>query len=285
MKKLTTFWNTFQKSLLDLHYYKDIAKASFWFSFKYLFFLLICLSLVRSVQLGIQYSKIKNKIPSYISMGRNELLGLYPKKLELRISNGKLYTNVDEPYFIKFPKVFGNMDGKHLAVIDTKGVADNYPKYNALILATRQALVYPDKQQGNALSTKMYYFSDFKRSLYVDHSLYSKLIQTADPFIKKLPELIDTFVVIGLILFPFFGGLFWLFGTLFALSFLTLLVWLMEKILKTRYGYKTLFRLGMHGITWPILFSFMLNITNQSVPYLYNLIFIVWMGFVLLKNK
>ena len=218
-------------------------------------------------------------------MGRNELLGLYPKELELRISNGKLYTNVVEPYFIKFPKVFGNMDGKHLAVIDTKGVADNYPKYNALILATRQALVYPDKQQGDALSTKMYYFSDFKRSLYIDHSLYSKVIQSADPFIKKLPELIDTFVVIGLILFPFFGGLFWLLGTLFALSFLTLLVWLMEKILKTPYGYKTLFRLGMHGITWPILFSFMLNITNQSVPYLYNLIFIVWMGFVLLKNK
>lgn len=285
MKRLTTFWNTFQKSLLDFNYYKDVVKASYWFSFKYLLFLLICLSLVRSVQLGIQYSKIRNKIPSYITMGKKELTSLYPKELELRISNGKLYTNVVEPYFIKFPKVFGNMDGKHLAVIDTKGVADNYPKYNALILATRQALVYPDKQQGGALSTKMYYFSDFKRSLYIDHSLYSKMIQSADPFIKKLPELIDTFVVIGLILFPFFGGLLWLLSTLFALSFLTLLVWLMAKILKTSYGYKTLFRLGMHGVTWPILFSFMLNITNQSVPYLYNLIFIVWMGFVLLKNK
>lgn len=285
MKKLNTFWITFQRSLLDFNYYKDIAKATYWFSFKYLLFLLICLSLVRSVQLGINYSKIKNKIPSYISMGRNELLGLYPKELELRISNGKLFTNVVEPYFIEFPKVFGNVDGKHLAVIDTKGVADNYPKYNAFVLATRQALVYPDKQQGDVTSTKMYYFSDLKRSLYIDYTLYSKILKNMDPFIAKLPMYIDRSVIIGLLLLPFFGGLFWLSGTLFALLFLTSLVWLMEKILKTSYGYKTLFRLGMHGVTWSILFSFMLDITNQSIPYLYNLIFIVWMGFVLFKNK
>lgn len=285
MKKLNTFWNSFQRSLLDLHYYKDIVKASYWFSIKYLLFLLVCLSLVRSVQLGVKYSNIKEKIPSYISMGRNELLALYPKELELRISNGKLFTNVVEPYFIEFPKVFGNMDGKHLAVIDTKGVADNYPQYDTFILATRQALVYPDKQQGSAISTKMYYFSELKRSLYIDHALYSKMVQSVDPFIKKLPKIIDSFVIVGLISLPLFGGLFWLLGTLFGLIFLTILVWIMEKIAKTSFGYKTLFRLGMHGVTWSILFSFMLESTNQSVPYLYNLIFIVWMGFVLLKNK
>ncbi len=285
MKKLNTFWNTFQRSLLDLHYYKDIVKASYWFSFKYLLFLLVCLSLVRSVQLGIHYSKIKNKIPSYISTGRKELVALYPKELELRISNGKLYTNVIEPYIIEFPKVFGNMEGKHLLVIDTKASPIAYKTYNTLVLATRDVLVYPDKQQRDTTTTQMYFFSDLKKSLYIDFYLYNKLIQNMDPFIAKLPMYIDRSVIIGLLLLPFFGGLFWLSGTLFGLLFLTLLVWFMEKILKTSYGYKTLFRLGMHGVTWSILFSFMLDITNQSVPYLYNLIFIVWMGFVLFKNK
>lgn len=285
MKKLNTFWNTFQNSLLDFNYYKDIAKASFWFSFKYLLFLLVCLSLVRSVQLGMRYSKVKNKIPSYISLGRNELIKLYPKELELRISNGKLFTNVKEPYFIEFPKILGNSEGKHLAVIDTKGVADNYPKYNTIILATRNALVYPDKQQGNISSTKMYYFSEVKRSLYIDYSLYSKLIQSMDPFMAKLPVYIDKLVIIGLFLFPFFGGLFWLFGVLFGLLFLTLLVWIMEKILKISFGYKTLFRLGMHGITWSVLFTFLLELTNQTVPNLFSIIFLAWMGFVLYKLK
>lgn len=285
MKKLNTFWNSFQKSLLDFTYYKDIAKVSFWFSFKYLLFLLICLSLVKAVALGVGYTSIRKNIPSYIAIGKKELIALYPKELELRISNGKLYTNVSEPYTIEFPKLFGDMDGKHLVVIDTKGVADDYPKYNTVILATRAALVFPEKQQGNRTTTQLYYFSELKRSVYMDYSGYSKIVQGLNPLIAKLPKLIDITVVIGLILLPLVGGLFWTSSTLFGLLFLTLFIWIIEKIAKTHYRYKTLFRMGMHGITWAILFSFLLDITNKSVPYLFNLIFIAWMTFVLLKNR
>jgi hypothetical protein len=285
MKKLKTFWYSFQKSLLDFTYYKDVAKASFWFSYKYLFLLLVCLSLIRSVQLGVAYSTVRKNIPSYVAIAKKELTNIYPKELELRISNGKLYTNVEEPYTIEFPKVFGDMGGKHLIVIDTKGIADNYPKYNTIVLATKQALVYPDKQQGNRVTTQLYYFSELNRSLYMDHSEYSKLVKNADPFFAKLPKLIDIAVVTIFLLLPLFGGFFWLSGILFGLVFLTIAVWIIEKILKTSYGYKTLFRMGMHGATWSILFSFLLDVTNQKVDYLYNLIFLGWMIFVLVKNR
>lgn len=285
MKKINTFWNTFQKSLLDFTYYKDIAKASYWFSFKYLLFLLVCLSLVRSVQLGAAYSLFRKNIPSYIATGYKELVQFYPKELELRISNGKLYTNVQEPYTIEFPKVFGDVDGTHLIVIDTKGIADDYPKYKTIVLATRQALVFPDKQQSSQATTKMYYFSELKRSVYMDHALYAKAVESLKPFLAKLPKLADAVVIVSLALLPFLGGLLWTLSTLFGLMFLTLLVWLIEKIVKTSYGYTTLFRLGMHGVTWSILFTFLLDITNQKVDYLYNLIFIAWMTFVLIKNN
>lgn len=285
MKKLKTFWYSFQKSLLDFTYYKDITKASFWFSYKYLFLLLVCLSLIRSIQLGVAYSTVRKNIPTYIAIAQRELTNIYPKELELRISNGKLYTNVEEPYMIEFPKVFGEMGGKHLAVIDTKGVADDYPKYNTIILATKQALVYPDKQQGSRVTTQLYYFSELNRSLYIDHSTYSKLIKNADPIFAKLPKIIDITVMSGLFLLPFVGAFFWQSGTLLGLVFLTLIIWIVDKILKTSYGYKTLFRMGMHGVTWSILFSFLLDITNQRVSYLYNLIFVAWMIFVLVKNR
>ncbi|MCX6732549.1 MAG: DUF1189 family protein [Candidatus Roizmanbacteria bacterium] len=285
MKKLKTFWYSFQKSLLDFGYYKDVAKASFWFSYKYLFLLLICLSLIRSVQMGVGYIAIRKNIPSYITTVQRELVNIYPKELELRISNNKLYTNVKEPYAIEFPKVFGDMDGKHMVVIDTKGVVDDYPKYNTVILATKLALVYPDKQQGNRTSTQVYYFSDLDRSIYMDHAGYSKLIQRTNPFFAKLPKMIDIAVVVGIILLPFVGAFFWQSGTLLGLVFLTLIMWIIEKILKTSYGYKALFRMGMHGATWSILFSFLLDITNQKVSYLYNLIFVAWMIFVIVKNK
>ncbi len=281
MKKLTTFWYSFQKSLLDPQYYRDIARASFRFSFKYLFLLLVCLSLVRSVQLGYRYSKVHNKIPSYIATGKSILLQLYPKELELRISNGKLYTNVVEPYVINFPPQFGDMGVKHFIVIDTNGVADNYPKYNTLVLATRQALVYPDQQQGNKTTTQMYYFSDMKQSVYIDYSIYTKMVQSLNPFVAKLPHLIALIVVGSLVIFPIVGGFFWLLGVLFGLLLLTLFTWLMAKIFKVSYTYKTLYRLGMHAVTWSILFSFILDMTHVQVPSLYNLIFVVWMGFIL----
>ncbi len=286
MKKFATFWTSFQKSLLDYTYYKDIAKASYWSSFKYLLFLLVCLSLVRTIQLGVGYTFMRKNIPSYVAIGQKELAAFYPRELELRISNGNLYTNVKEPYVIEFPKIFGDSEGKHLIVIDTKGTADDYPKYNTIILATKKALVFPGKEQASRTTTQLYYFSDLKRSVYMDHTEYTKMIQSLNPFFSKLPKLIDQLVVIGLILFPFFGGLLWVSSTLFGLTFLTIVIWLVEKIIKTSsYGYKTLFQMGMHGLTWSILFTFLLEITNQKVSFLYNLIFIAWMIFVLIKNK
>jgi hypothetical protein len=285
MKKLKTFWHSFQKSLLDFAYYKDIAKVSFWFSFKYLLFLLICLSLIRSVQLGVVYSLARKNIPSYLSIAKKELAAFYPKELELRISNGKLYTNVQEPYTIEFPKVFGDVEGKHLIVIDTKASPTAYKTYNTIVLATREVLIYPDRQRANTTTTQMYFFSDLKKSIYIDQTEYLKLVASLNPYIEKLPKFIDMAVVIGLLLLPLVGGFFWTSGTLFGLLFLTLIIWIVGKLMKSSYGYKTLFRMGIHGSTWSILFTFLLDITNQRLAFLYNLIFIVWMIIVLVKNK
>lgn len=285
MQKLKTFWYSFQNSLLNPSYYLEVVKARYWFSFKYLFFLLVCLSLVRSVQLGSAYALIRNTIPSYITTGKSELLKLYPKELELRISNGKLYTNVEEPYIIEIPKIFGETGGMHLAVIDTEGKADDYLEYNTLVLATRQALVYPEKKQGDRTTTQMYYFSELKRSIYIDYSLYKKGIDALSPYLDKLPKVLDYSVVLGLILLPFFGGLFWTSGTLFGLVFLTAIMWIIEKIMKTTYGYGTLFRMGMHGVTWAILFTFLLDTTGRHISSLYSLIYFGFMIFILVKNK
>lgn len=285
MKKLTTFWYSFQKSLLDLSYYKDIVKTSYWFSFKYLFFLLTILTIARSFQLGLEYGKVRNRIPEYIQIAKQELTALYPSELELRISNGKLYTNVEEPYVLDFPARFGDMDGKHLLVIDTLASPAAYKEYNTLVLATREVLIYPDRQQGNRTTTQMYFFSDIKRSVYVDHTVYTKMINTLNPLFEKLPRVIEITVIALLILLPLFGGLFWTSGVLFGLLFLTVIVWIMAKIMRVTLGYKTLYRLGMHGVTWSILFTFILDMTNQPIPHIFNLIFVLWMGTVLYRLR
>jgi len=285
MKKLYTFWYSFQKSLLDPQYYKDIIKASYWFSFKYLFFLLTILSIVRSVQLGTEYLKVRSKIPEYIKIGKQELAALYPKELEVRISNGKLFTNVKEPYFIDFPKRFGDVGEQHLIAIDTKASPSAYKTYKSLVLATREVLVYPDKQQGESVTTKMYFFSDMKQSLYIDHSKYIKIVESINPFLVKLPSYIEIAVIVGLIIIPLFGGIFWASSTLFGLYILTIFVWIVAKLAKKNLDYNTLLRLGMHGATWAILFTFILDLTNKSTPGGFNIIFLLWMTFIVLKMK
>jgi len=231
------------------------------------------------------YTTVRKNIPTYIERGKKELIALYPKELELRISNGNLYTNVKEPYSIEFPSFMGDMGGKHLAVIDTKGSADNYPKYSTMVLATKQTLVFPSKEQGTKTSTQIYYFSDLKRSVYMDHTAYMNIVQSLNPLLAKLPRIIDIAVLVCLILLPFLGALLWTSSTLFGLFFLTVIVWMIEKIIKTSYGFKTLFRMGIHGVTWSILFSFLMDITNQKANFLFSLIFIVWMTVVLIKNR
>lgn len=284
--KLSTFWTTFQRSLLDFGYYKDVAKASFWFSYKYILLLLICLSVIRSAQLGFLYTTARNKIPSYIATGKRELINVYPKELELRISNGRLYTNVSEPYIIEIPKVFGEVQDRHLIVIDTSASPTAYKSYNTYVLATRDVVVYPNRQRnGGAETTQMYFFSDLKRSMYMDYSGYVKIINQLNPIIAKLPKLIDIVVTVCIFLLPFLGGLLWTSSVLFGLLFLTIFTWIIGKIVGSQYGYKALFRLGIHASTWPILFSFLLDITNQKVDYLYNIIFIGWMTFIIVKNK
>jgi len=42
--------------------------------------------------------------------------------------------------------------------------------------------------------------------------------------------------------------------------------------------------MGMHGATWAILFSFLLDFTRQDA-HPFNMIFILWMLYVLYTNR
>ena len=245
--------------------------------------LLTLILLLHAVQLGIGYSLVRKDIPSGIDKIERAAQNIYPANLELRISNGKLYTNVTEPYVVDAPANWGDMGGKHLLVIDTAGTVDNYPQYDTWVLATRTALVYPDSSRsGRTTSTRqIFYFSELNRSLFIDKMVYTSLLAAAHPFVLKLPQYIDIAVVIGMVLMVLAGGFFWELGVLFGLLFLTMIIWVIARIMQMQLGYKSLFKMGMHGLTWALLAGQLLSALNQSVPYAYPLVFILWMVVVL----
>lgn len=286
MKKLKAFWYILRRSLLDPLYYKELLSVSFGFSYKYIWMLLTCLVVVGLIPIAGSYISYRSQIPSKLQEIKTTVLSLYPNELELRISNGKLYTNVDEPYAIPIPKSWGDMGKESLLVIDTSATVEDYPDTNAFMLATRNALVYPDRgSNAESYSTRVFYFREIPRSIYMDKDRYETILYQLDPYIQKAPLIIDWVVAIIVIIAPWFGGLMWSVVVLIGLIFNTFFLYLTARILRLSYSYGQLYRLAMHGVTWSLLTQLLLTITKQEIPYASSVVFFLWMGVVFLSLK
>lgn len=286
MKKLKAFWYILRRSLLDPLYYKELLSVSYGFSYKYIWMLLTCLVVVGLIPITGSYISYRSQIPSKLQEIKTTVLLLYPNELELRISNGKLYTNVDEPYAIPFPKSWGDMGKESLLVLDTSATVEDYPDTNAFMLATRNALVYPDRgSNAESYSTRVFYFREIPRSIYMDKDRFESILYQLDPYIQKAPLIIDWVVAIFVIIAPWFGGLMWSVGVLLGLIFNTFFLYLTARILRLSYSYGQLYRLAMHGVTWSLLTQLLLTFTKQEIPYASSVVFFLWMGVVFFSLK
>ena len=166
MNPIKTFFYSLKKSLFEPKYYKDISQANFWFSFKYLWFLLFVLTIFKGLFLGGQYLKSRPQIQPEVNKLFAYAENFYPKGLELKIKNGQLTTNAKEPYVFDLEKNKQQTNQRHMLIIDTKGSIENYPSYNSYVLATKNAVVYPSKSTNNQIEqTSVFYFRDLKRDI------------------------------------------------------------------------------------------------------------------------
>ncbi|MEK7177677.1 MAG: DUF1189 family protein [Patescibacteria group bacterium] len=286
MNPLKTFFYSFTKSLFSPKYYKDVARINFWFSFKYLWFLLFILTLIKGFTLGGQYLKNRPRIQPEINKFVTYAENFYPKALELKIKKGQLSTNVKEPYVFDLEKTKLQTGQKHFLIIDTRGSIENYPNYNSYILATKNAVVYPSKSENNRVGeTSVFYFRDIKQNLTLNKNIYDNLINVARPYTFRALFFIDYMALIFLFLFPIFGSLFWAGGVMFGLLFLTFFVWIINLIFKKGYSYGSLFKMGMHTVTWPILISEVLMYVKSPYPNCYSIIYLLWMLLILFMTE
>lgn len=283
MNLLKAFFYSLKRSLLDPKYYrKDIVKANFWFSYKYLLFLLFILVLIRSFSLGAIY--LKNR--PFIQPGVNRILTyaekLYPANLELKIKGGKLSTNVKEPYIYDLDHKLKVDNTRHLLVIDTKGSIENYPTYNTYVLATKNAVVYPSKARNNDIEqTSVYYFRDIKQDVTLNQRIFNNFLDNIRPYTYKALFFVDWMIMILISLYLIFGSVFWASIVMFGLLFLTFFVWIVSLIFKKKYNYGTLYRFGMHAVTWPIIISEVLKYLTLVIPGVYPITFFVFIFIVL----
>jgi len=286
MKKLKTFFYSLKNSLFNRNYYKDISKSSFWFSFKYLWFLLFLIVFVYSLIGATAYLFFRPRVGPSINQFVKSTENFYPRGLELNIREGRLSTNVVEPYIIDLEARSPNINSPHFLIIDTAGSIDSYPDYNTYILATRNAVVYPSKSAKNDISgTSVFYFNNLKNNFSLNRQMVDRFIYSTRPYTGKLLYFVDLLVVFGLITLLFFGSFFWLMILLFILLIYTFFLWLINKIFKLNYSFNNIYRMGMHGVTWPLLTSELFRIFGFTSKSPFALIFFIWMLIVLFNQN
>ena len=78
-QKIKFFFDTVVKSLTKFTYYKDIERANFKFSLKYLFFLFYVMSLITSIVFASSLAVlVLPKVPAFVSSFSTKANSLYP---------------------------------------------------------------------------------------------------------------------------------------------------------------------------------------------------------------
>lgn len=219
-------------------------------------------------------------LPSHIE-------ALYPDGLEIKILNGTVLTNVQEPYKIPFAPVQLLIDEynervlgtqakpENLLVIDTNATSTDLESYSTYSLLTRDMLIY----RNNKNVVKKVSLQSIN-NVTIDQRTVTHLSQVFSP----VHRIIVPILILGtLILFALFLPLFGLGMLLFYTTILFGIAYLM----KIHIPFMKLYQMLLHLVTIPVTLMGILSIVglNQSFPLRDTLIITLLGTFLLYKIK
>ena len=267
-----------KNSIYNPGYYQEVIKKPFSYAFKYLLVFALLFALVFTVVATLRFIPVVNML----SQRAPELANYFPQELTVTIKDGKVSTNVQEPYFVKAPSSIKDNnsvdqeygDIENLVVINTKEKLDldKFKSYKTLSLVTSDSVVYVDKQGKISISS----LSGVKDFI-LDRSKVLSFINTVKPFVKILYPI----VFVG----AFIGGFVSVLVKMVYLFFGALLVWLVAKIKGIKLGYKKSYIVGMQLITGAIILTSILTAVSAkfTFPYFFSILLVV-LAFLNLKK-
>ncbi|MDO8468948.1 MAG: DUF1189 family protein [Candidatus Peribacter sp.] len=286
---LRTFFLRVWTSIAHPSRYRDFQKESFWASVRYLYWLLTLTVFATMLTVLIGFFFSLPHIRQGVKVFERDLPTLYPAELVVTLKDGKISTNVQEPYFIDLPPRWQeflrgqegwNVEGRetqrlpeHFITINTKAGVENYDPEQSLILITRSSVVMPDKNS----SYRVFTLEQARQDFTMKREIYDQLVTAASPFVRAIPSLLAALVVAGFLLLPFVGSAFAVLGYLLYLLCAVLLVWIIAAVMSRKAGYGTLYRLSLTALTAPILIIFVANRIGLSFPFFFSLLYLGWM--------
>ncbi|QQS43559.1 DUF1189 family protein [Candidatus Roizmanbacteria bacterium] len=282
MQKFKTFIQSFQRSVTDFSYYRELLKYDFWFSIKYIFLLTFLSIFLQTVIFAVQTAFLLPRLPSGMDYLEKRLIEMYPQELVVKIEDGRLSTNQSNPYHIDVPemKELGNF--RHFITINTEASISDFEKAGSFMLVTDRAIVLPDDPTGQQLSSyQVMSLNDIPDDVVIDQKTYRSWIGRLDPVFAMIPKIAPFVLLAGVLIIPIFGMLYSAGSNLLILLLLNVVVWMVSMAFGLKLGYWKLYQLGIHGLTIPMLLTMILTGMNVYMPLVFTSAFLLWMVLVL----
>lgn len=251
---MMNFWKTIQNSIYSPKFYSIVLTKSFKNSLGYFLLLALILTVINLLTL-IQPLFIE--VPATVQNFAQSVINCYPKDLEIKITNGQVSINAEEPYFLK------SCEGQNLGVIDTKisFSTSKFDEYKVPAWVTKDSIVYK-KSNVETSTYSLSRMKDFTLNQQVINSYYKMF----SPYLKFVGPILLLLSFIGIFLIFDFR--------LIYLLLLASIIWLLGKIFKQTLGYGQAYKVGLHAITLGLIVELIVGLTNRWT-HLYGFPFMV----------
>lgn len=225
-------------------FYATLPKKSFKQSFGYFLLLALILTVIHLITL---INPLLVQTPVDLQVFIQDVVNCYPKDLEVKVINGQVSLNAEEPYFISNCK-----GGGYLAVIDTKTPfsSEKFDAYRVGAWINKDSIIY----KRNDYETRTYnldQIKDFKLNREEINSYHQKL----SPFLKFVGPVLLLLSFVGIYLLYMFR--------LVHLLFVALFIWLLSKAFKQQLGYGSSYKVGLYAITLGLIVDLVVNLTSR----------------------
>ena len=198
---------------------------------------------------------------------------LYPDDLEIRMVNGTISTNAEEPLAIPFPESWRTQQERsampeNLLVIDTtKSIAlEDFAEKKTSFILGKNTLGAWDQQKGKADIYDLGGKSG-EGSLLLTKEKYAM-------FVSRVSSVLQKVFLFGIFLLPvFFYVAYWI-GYLIYLIFGAAIVWLVAKQRGYVLSYRDAYKAGIYLLPVPLVYDFFVMVLSDfphvRVPFLFT---------------
>lgn len=260
-----SFFKRIKSSVFDPDFYSKVKHQSLGSAFKYFFLFILLLTTINTVILAYDLGV---RAPQEIKNFINRSIASFPADLEVKLRDGQVSTNTQEPYFLPMPKSENEAYSgtNNLLVIDTKTPfsATQFEEYKTVFWLTHDSLFYQNRGYDNR-SIALKDVGDMT----INKAFSEGLIRKIDPWLNLIGP--------GLIFLTFVGMFLGFTFNLIYMLLLAGLIFFLSIIFKWGLNYSASYKTAIYASTTAFILDFILFNTGVytgffGFPFLFTLV-------------